>query len=223
MSAAAALFGAMLVALAGCGGSGAASPAWLAPSAEGRKDVASGTPLERFFPLVDGMVYHYVTESELGTQGLLIARVARTDDKLGELRFPAGAKRFRFVPDGIVLEASAGPIYLLKEPLTIGASWRGEHGGVTRVLTTSAAVDVPAGHFDGCVQTLEERKGDRPVRYATTYCPAVGVVMLEAASGASLERAVLKSYAAPQQMKPDGLERIQVTPPPAAPGPAPAR
>jgi hypothetical protein len=217
--AAAALFGAMLFALAGCGGSGAAPPAWLAPSAEGRKDVASGSALERFFPLVDGMIYHYVTESELGMQGLLIARVARTDEKLGELRFPAGVKRFRFVPDGVLLEANFGPVYLLKDPLAVGASWRGEHGGVTRVLTTSAAVDVPAGHFDGCVQTLEERSGDRPVRYATTYCPAVGVVMLEAASGANLERAALKSYAAPQQMKPDGLERIQVTPSSDAPAP----
>jgi hypothetical protein len=223
VTAKAALFGAMFFALAGCGGNGSAAPAWLAPSAEGRKDVASGSALERFFPLVDGMVYHYVTENKLGEQGLLIARVARVDEKFGELRFPTGVKRFGFVPDGVVLEASGGPIYLLKEPLAVGTSWRGEHGGVTRIQSTSAAVDVPAGHFEGCVQTLEERLGDRPIRYATTYCPAVGVVMLEAVSGASLERAALKSYAASPQMKPDGLERFQVTPPsvPPAPGTKP--
>jgi hypothetical protein len=217
------LFGAMLFALAACAPSGAAPPASPAPSEGGRRELASGAALERFFPLVDGMVYHYVTENELGEQGLLIARVVRTDEKFGELRFPTGKKRFGFVPDGVLVEGSGGSIYLLKEPLAVGTSFRGEHGGVTRIQTLNAAVDVPAGHFDGCVQTLEERLGDRPVRYATTYCPAVGVVLLEAASGASLERAALKSYAAAHLMKPDGLERIQVSPPAGAPrqGPKP--
>jgi hypothetical protein len=219
---AAALVGATLFALAACGGSAGAPPAWLASSGSGEathKDIASGSALERFFPLVDGMIYQYVTENELGEPGLLIARVARSEEKSGELRFPTGVKRFSFAPEGVFVEAAGGPVYLLKAPLVAGSSFRGEHGGLTRIQSTSAAVDVPAGHFDGCIQTLEERSGDRPVRYATTFCPAVGVVLLEVASGASLERAALKSYAEPVQMKPDGLERFQVTPPPDAPAP----
>ena len=164
--------------------------------------------------LVDGMVYHYTTENEMGEQGLLVARVVRTAEKSGELRFPTGRKRFVFAPDGVFLERLDGPAYVLKEPVAVGNSWRGENGGTTRILSTNASVDVPAGHYDGCIQTLEERLGDRPIRYATTFCPTIGVVLLEAASGASLERAALKSYGAPMQMKADGLEHYQVAPAP---------
>ncbi len=197
-----------------CGGasSSAETPAWLAQKSEGPKIVASQSALERFFPLVDGMVYQYETENELGDRGLLVARVERVSEERGALRFPVGKKSFVYLPDGVGLESAAGTVYLLKEPLELGTSYRGEHGGTTRVLSTSASVDVPAGHYDGCIQTLEERGGDAPVRYATTYCPGVGVVLLEAAAAANFERAALKSYAAPIEMKPDGLERFQVTP-----------
>jgi len=203
------------LALVGCGGASSNEPAaWLAETHETPKIVASGTALERFFPLVDGMLYQYVTENELGEQGLLVARVLRDDAQHGALRFPSGQKRFAYLPDGIALETAGGPVYLLKDPVAVGQTFRGEHGGTTRVIATSAAIDVPAGHYDGCIQTLEERGGDSPIRYATTYCPGVGVVQLEAASRANFERASLKSYAAPVQMKPDGLDRFEVTPSP---------
>jgi hypothetical protein len=220
-AAACVLLGAAVSALVACSGSPTGPPAWLAPTGEGRKDVASGSPLERFFPLVDGNVYHYVTENLSGEPGMLVARAVRTSADSGELRFPKGTKRFSFVKDGVVLELLAGPIYLLKEPVAVGTSWRGEHGGTTRILSTNASIDVPAGHYDGCVQTLEERGGDEPVRFATTYCPAVGVVLLEAGGGGAFERAALSSYGAPTPMKADGLERFQVTPTPEPPAPPP--
>ena len=208
--------------LAACGG-GLASPteppAWLAAS-NGKTTFTSGTALERFFPLVDGMIYHYVTENEMGEPGLLIARAGRTSDRGGQLLFPTGSKRFEYAPDGITISVDGTPAYVLKQPLAVGATWRGEHGGTTRVLSTTSAVDVPQGHFDGCVQTLEERGGDRPVKYATTFCPGIGVVLLEAASGASLERASLKSYAAPIEVGLEGTDRFQtkpVAPPPTLP------
>ncbi len=69
-------------------------------------------------------------------------------------------------------------------------------------------MDPPAGHYDGCVQTLEERGGDMPRRWATTFCPEVGVVLLEVAAGANYERASLKSYAPPMRMKADGSEKL---------------
>ena len=202
---------ALLATLVACGASGpppAASSPWLVPS-EGQKDVASGTELERFFPLVDGMVYTYTTVNEVGEQGLLLARVFRSDPKRGELRFPTGARSFEFAADGVLLRARNGETsYVLKSPLAVGATWRGEHGGNTRVLSVSASIDTPGGHHDGCVQTMEERLGDRPVRYATVFCPGVGVVSLEVATGANYERAELKSYAPPMRMKADGTERL---------------
>jgi hypothetical protein len=100
--------------------------------------------------------------------------------------------------------------YVLKMPLEVGNSWRGEHGGTTRVAEVGVSVNVPAGHFDGCVLTVEERFGDRPARYATTFCPDVGIVALEASSGAEAERAELKSYAPPVYIGPDGIDLTRV-------------
>ncbi|MEO7329618.1 MAG: hypothetical protein ABI193_13650 [Minicystis sp.] len=212
----------LMLIVTGCGASEQGTPKWLAPANEGKKDVASGTQLERFFPLVDGMVYQYATENEVGEPGLLIARAFRSSEKAGELRFPNGSKRFAYAADGVVFQSADGPVYLLKLPLTVGSTFRGEHGGQTKVLEISATLDTPAGHFDGCVRTLEERLGDRPVRYATTYCPAVGVVLLEAATGANFERASLKSYAAAVEIPGgDGTDRFQVAPPKDALPPAP--
>ena len=198
----------LLLALTACGGPPPpASSPWLVPS-EGQKDVASNSPLERYFPLVDGMVYTYKTQNEVGEEGILVARVHRTDAQHGELRFPNGSKTFEFARDGVVLKARAGDTYVLKAPLEVGATWRGEHGGNTRVLSVTASVDTPAGHQESCVQTLEERLGDRPVRYSTVFCPGVGVVSLEAATGANYERAELKTYAPPMRMRPDGVDRL---------------
>lgn len=211
----------LITCLLGCGSAPGAPPAWLAPSDGVKKELASGTALERYFPLVDGMIYHYVTENEMGEIGLLIARAGRTSERGGQLLFPTGSKRFEYAPDGITVLVDGTPTYVLKQPLAVGTTWRGEHGGTTRYLSIAASVEVPQGHFDGCVQTLEERLGDHPVKYATTFCPGVGVVMLEAASGASLERASLKSYASPMEFGPDGVDRFQTKPPAEAPAPLP--
>jgi hypothetical protein len=209
----------LLTACSGAPGAPTEPPAWLAAS-NGKANYTSGTALERFFPLVDGMIYHYATENEMGEPGLLIARAGRTSNSGGQLLFPTGSKRFEYAADGITVVVEGTPAYVLKQPLAVGATWRGEHGGTTRVLSTTAAVDVPQGHYDGCVQTLEERGGDRPVKYATTFCPGIGVVLLEAASGASLERASLKSYAAPIEVGLEGTDRFNVkpvAPPPSLP------
>ena len=189
-----------------------AKNAWTA-SPTGKTGVSSGSELERFFPLVDGNVYQYVTEGDTGEQGLLVARAHRADAAHGELRFPSGAKRFEYASDGVKISTGMGQAYILKSPLTVGTSWIGEHGGRTRILSVNATIDVKAGHFTGCVQTLEERKGDRPVKYATTYCPDTGIVLLEAASGAALERAELSSYGAALKLGPYGVFKTQTNPP----------
>jgi hypothetical protein len=200
------------LAIAGCGGANdPANSAWIAPTG-GQKNVSSGSALELYFPLVDGNVYFYATQNEMGEPGLLVARVYRADATHGELRFPSGSKRFEFTSDGVLYQSRLGTTYVLKAPLEVGTTWRGEHGGQTRILATKVNVDVPAGKFTGCIQTIEERLGDAPVKYATTFCPTVGVVVLEAASGANLERAELKSYGAPNDLGPDGTTKFRVNP-----------
>jgi hypothetical protein len=175
-----------------CGG-GAASPGADAKSAG--SPVLS--PVATFFPLREGNLFHYVTE-EGGETGMLVARVHRTDDAHAELRLSNATKRFVLSPDGVAYDGGA---YILKAPLEAGARWPGEHGGSTRVDAVDAEVTVPAGRFAGCVRTVEE--GGRPPgsRYASTYCPGVGMVLLEVASGGGQARAALKSHGPPVQIR----------------------
>ncbi|HVY48779.1 MAG TPA: hypothetical protein VHB21_22980 [Minicystis sp.] len=212
------------VALAGCAAAppDVASSTWTSRSS-GQKNVSSGSAAEAFFPLVDGNVYLYATMNELGEQGVLVARVHRDDAQHGTLNYGGGAsKRFTYAPDGVVYDSKLGPAYILKTPLVPGTTWRGEHGGQTKILSVTADAETPAGKFTGCVQTLEERLGDAPVRYATTFCPTVGIVMLEAATGANLERAELKSYGEPRDFGPEGTTKFKVDPnAPPAPLPVP--
>jgi hypothetical protein len=135
--------------------------------------------------------------------------VHRIDQAHGELRYPNGSKTFELLPDGVRVNVRGGEAaYFLKAPLAVGTTWRGEHGGQSRILAAGVAVDAPAGHYEGCVQTIEERLGDLPTRYSTTFCPDVGVVQIEVATGANFERAVLKTYAPPMRMREDGVERL---------------
>lgn len=140
---------------------------------------------------------------------MLLARVRRDRSEGGSLQMSGGTKRFSYAPDGVVLEREGMmPVYVLKQPLQIGNRWRGEHGGWVAITEVDAQVQVPAGSYRGCVKTVEERGGDQPLRVSTTFCPEVGIVELEAASGAQYEKAVLTSYGPPVDLGPDGIKRI---------------
>jgi hypothetical protein len=175
------------VTAAACGGSEPSAPA------ARRAEAAAPSGAERYFPLEEGRLYHYVT-SEGGEPGMLVAKVRRTDAAHGELRLSDATKRFSITPDGVAYVDGA---FLLKAPLELGSSWPGEHGGRTKIVATDASVDVAAGHFGSCLTTVEE--GGRPEgsRYATTYCPGVGMVLLVVTAGGREARAELKSYGMP--------------------------
>lgn len=153
---------------------------------------ASGLP-ESYFPLEEGKIYHYVT-TEAGETGMLVAKVHRSSAAHGELRLSNATKRFVVSSEGVAYEGGA---FLLKAPLSLGASWAGEHGGTTTIVALDESVEVPAGRYASCLRTLEE--GGRPpgARYETIYCPGVGMVRLVVTSGDHEARAELKSYGAP--------------------------
>lgn len=174
---------------AACGGDVPAK----APSPSSAAPPASGSRVERLFPLEEGKIYHYETKEGADT-GMLVAKVHRVDATRGELRLSNATKRFVFTPDGVAYE---GGVFIIKEPIEVGASWPGEHGGATRIAAIDASVQVPAGSFGSCVQTVEE--GGRPPgsRYEATYCPGVGMVLLVVRAGGHEARAELRSYGAP--------------------------
>ncbi|MBS2019733.1 MAG: hypothetical protein JST00_43120 [Deltaproteobacteria bacterium] len=156
----------------------------------------SNSSAEVYFPLEEGKIYSYATNDN-GETGMLVAKVHRTDPAHGELRLSNATKRFVFSPEGVAYDTG---LFILKAPIEVGTSWPGEHGGTTKITSTDAAPKVPAGSYSGCVQTVEE--GGRPPgsRYTTTYCPGVGMVLLEVAFGGAESRAELKSYALPMKI-----------------------
>ena len=167
------------------------------PEAPHAAKVASASSVEAYFPLEEGRIYHYLT-SESGETGMLVARVHRTDGSHGELRLSNATKRFVFTPDGVAYDGGA---FVLKAPLEVGSSWPGEHGGTTRVEKTDAAVKVAAGSYAQCVKTVEEGGRLQGSRYAATYCPGVGMVLLEVQAAGGEARAELKTYGFPVKIE----------------------
>ena len=183
---------ASLLGLAACSGSSTphtTSKFFVPPSGAG--DVSSSTAAERYFPLVDGTVFNYATQNEARGNGVLIARVHRVDATHGDLVFPTGRKRFSYTPEGVRILPSGD--FVLAAPVVRGATFRGQNGGRAVIEETSLVIDVKAGSFKDCVRVVEERGGDRRARYATTFCPDIGIVVLEAESGELYERAELVS------------------------------
>jgi hypothetical protein len=189
--------------LAACSGSPRVGPAPEPVSAKPPESAVS-----RFLPLVDGTQWAYdVEEDETSNKGIFVTRA----------RAMAGA-RFSLITGqrSRIVEVRAEGItrietgsYLLRAPLAAGAEWPGDGGGVVRVGATDRIVDVPAGKFIGCLDTIEEQRGTgtEPLRrVTTTYCPDVGIVLLHAEAwekGRHVgERAVLRSFG-----KPVSLER----------------
>lgn len=191
-----------------------AAPGWTA----GRGDATarSGLPAETWFPLVDGTIFQYRTTSEGGASeadgpqaGILPARVFRSSARVGELRMPSGTRRFEYRDDGLATLTRDGVwAMVFRLPAEVGPTWRGEHGGTARWEAVDLAVEVPAGRFTGCARVREERGGDRPAVFATTFCPGTGVVVLEAAGGGAAERAELVYAGPPLDLGPDGTKRL---------------
>lgn len=157
----------------------------------------SGSSVEQYFPLEEGKLYNYVT-TENGETGMLVAKVHRTDPAHGELRLSNATKRFVYSREGVAYDTG---VFILKAPLDVGATWPGEHGGTTKVTAIDASAKVIAGTYGSCVTTVEE--GGRPPgsKYGTTYCPGVGMVLLEISVPSGKARAELKSYGAPVKIE----------------------
>jgi hypothetical protein len=162
-------------------------------------------PALRYLPLVDGNQWAYdAEEDETGDKGMFVTRARRLPGPRFSLVSTQGSHTVEVRGDGITrVETDA---YLLKTPLTAGAEWLGEHGSTVRVASADRMVEVPAGKFVGCVETVEEDRGPagRPARrVTTTYCPDVGVTLLHAEAwrgGKHLgEHASLRSFGRPVQ------------------------
>jgi len=169
---------------------------------------SSGLPIERYFPIVHDHLWSYHWTTDDGQRSTLIVRARRVKAEEGELLAPGGTKRFVYLPDGIGLTDRNA--YVLKTPLTVGTTWRGEHGGISRIETVGTTITTGAGRFVDCLVTIEERGGDVQATYTTTFRPDVGIVVLDVEGGMQHERAKLESYGPPVSIGPPGTT---LTPP----------
>lgn len=184
------------------------NPRSVAPAAPLRA-LSSGTPLERFLPLVGGHVYQYAIDTEIGARGLLPVKIERVDERHGAWLLPGGGNVFEYRDDGIVTDGDQGPTYVLKAPLAVGKRWPGGRRSTIEVKQMDRTVRVPAGEWSGCIVTEEVRGGDVPLRITATFCPEVGMVERRVVSGDKEERLTLKSFGPPVELGPDGLRVLR--------------
>ena len=175
-----------------CGGS-AAPPS----TASGAPGAAGPTlPVHRFLPLEDDFVYAYDTSSDRSAErGVLMMHVTRPHAGMVSLQIGQKTHRLELAPQGVRYLAGG---WILRAPLALGATWRGEAGTV-RISAVDKAVDVPAGKFVGCVETVEETDtGVSRRKVTTTFCPDVGIAALDAEASIDgdliAERALLRSF-----------------------------
>jgi hypothetical protein len=187
----------------GCVGFVACGAPQAAPSPVAASTAGPESAVSRFFPLTDGTQWAYDAEEDgTGNKGIFVTRAKA----MAGARFSlVTGQRSRIVevrPEGITrIDTGA---YLLRAPLASGAEWPGDGGAVVRVAAVDRIVDVPAGKFVGCIDTIEEVRtatGEPARRVTTTYCPDVGIVSLHAEAwenGRHVgERAVLRSFGKP--------------------------
>jgi hypothetical protein len=183
------LFVAAALLVAACGG-GAASQG--SAPATGSAPVISD--VQRYMPLEANTVYAFQTEIEnSGEHGVLMMHVDRPGPGAATLTVGGKAQRLSIVPEGIRLETGG---WLLKAPLREGGTFKGQFGTVT-VRSTDKSVEVPAGKYTGCVETVEESVAVQK-RVTTVFCPNIGIVLLDAEGSIGddfgRERALLRSY-----------------------------
>ncbi len=164
---------------------------------------APESAVSRFFPLVDGTQWAYEAEEDgTGNKGVFVTRAKAMAGPRFSLVTGQRSRIVELRAEGIArVETGA---YLLRAPLQAGAEWPGEGGALVHVGAIDRIVEVPAGKFVGCLDTVEEQRGtgNEPVRrVTTTYCPEVGIVALHAEAwenGRHIgERAVLRSFGKP--------------------------
>jgi hypothetical protein len=184
-------------------GLGSASLALLAAACGGGTDSEAKTggvqgpvtDAQRLFPLDHNTVFSYETETTDSGKGVLVIEVSRPRATMAELRVAGRVSRLYVTAEGIQYPAGG---FLLKSPVNDSGEWQGDFGTVS-VTRVGQVVEVPAGKFTNCIETIEET--DTPAfskKTTSVYCPVIGMVtrlMEGEAGGVHInEKLTLKSF-----------------------------
>lgn len=130
------------------------------------------------YPMGEGYIWTHDVDTETGISTLSITRVTE-----------AAPPRFVVQADGSrdrhVYELRDQGIWnvdqdawLIREPLAVGESWPAGPSRTARITAVGQTVDVPAGHFEDCVEiTVENAQTEG--RSRTVYCPDQGPAIVE--------------------------------------------
>ena len=153
------------------------------------------TDAQRLFPLDHNTVFSYETETTDSGKGILVVEVSRPRATMAELKVAGRVSRLYVTAEGIQYPTGG---FLLKSPVSDDGEWQGDFGKVS-VTRIGQAVEVPAGKFQNCVETVEET--DSPAfskKTTSVYCPGIGMVSRhiegEAGGVQVSEKLTLKSF-----------------------------
>lgn len=133
--------------------------------------------LHQMLPLKDRTISHFQISTDLGDEGVLILEIYRPRPELAELKIAGRVQRLA-IEDNRISQTTGG--ILLETPLEKGHTFIGSFGTVT-ITETNQLVKTKAGTHGGCLTTVEESKTP-PKRSKSTYCPGIGLVMMEVES-----------------------------------------
>lgn len=132
----------------------------------------------RWLPPVGDTVFSYRTENVVEkTTGVMTLRLRRRGDDRAVLVGPRRSEELRYQADGIYREGAGA--FLLRTPATAGLTWPGGPGASMRVAKVGVAAKVAAGAFERCIEVVDARSGPVRGEIVTTYCPDVGMVLIE--------------------------------------------
>lgn len=156
----------LLVGFVGCG----------AGTTQGPRSTAGAEDAGRFFPLREGNVWSYNIDTGETVPTLGITRVVRVAGNQVEVSAnDQPPQTYELRPEGIYRVGKDA--WLLRSPVTLGASWPSSLGKTARVTAVGSTVETRAGTFPDCA-VVEEVGGPDEARVATTYCPDVGPVRI---------------------------------------------
>lgn len=128
------------------------------------------------YPLGTGYAWSYDVQTPGEPPVLAIARVASFSNGVATVvTGPEASQRYSVTDLGI--QRVGDPGYLLKAPISVGATWESGPGTSARVASMSEVVKTDAGTFSACVR-VDERNATSGQHVQTTYCPRVGPALV---------------------------------------------
>ncbi|MBI2897898.1 MAG: hypothetical protein HYY06_30345 [Deltaproteobacteria bacterium] len=176
---------AALVVLAACGG------------AQTRADGSGSVRAVDFFPMGRGSAWSYDIDDGVETVLVTSRVVERSGNRVTVLNPVGEEMRYEVRDDGIYRPDRR--VYLLRDPLEVGAEWDSAAGMRASVTSLNRRVRTPSGEF-ACLEVVEEG-GEQGLRIVTRYARRVGPVEIIAgmrlSGGRSAStRAILRGFVA---------------------------